>query len=167
MAKVIEPVTSHKDHSPEIMTLDMLSITVEREGHTIDPDCSWLLQIHLLPSQPCTKAFVNMQTQSADLTVPHTGIPRATERGYGECIWAYLLVLEGTLLMPLSSALRPVDLSLSPSHLFYNLIQDLHAGKEGTWEAVFKLLIWLTGCVAAWKPRATPGLLGMGVADSQ
>lgn len=52
-------------------------------------------------------------------------------------------------------------------NLMCALIKDLNAGEGGTWEAVFQSLAWLTGCVPTWKPRATPGLLGMGPADSQ
>lgn len=49
---------------------------------------------------------------------------------------------------PLSSALKVCQLFTFPP-VCYDLIENLCAGQEGTQEAVFSLLTWLTECISA------------------
>jgi len=117
VAKVTKPATSHKDHNPEVMTVDMFSLTqwwgkvtqlaliaagsykyISLGASPVPWPLSWCRHIQLTWEPPAQG--VTGQRQEAIDAVP----------------WACLLV--PPCWKGLSSALSSVDLSLSPSHPF-------------------------------------------------
>lgn len=162
-----KPRYLRENHSPEGASLDTLRL---KRGEGKSHNRLWwqLVVTNTHPSLPAP--CQGLCHGAADSTDPSLGVG-AAGRGCGR-----MLVLRVLSVPPgwnchscwwLSRAPRPADPSLPPSHPFFDLIWDLCTGKEGIWEAFFQSLTWLTGCVAAGKPKATPGSLGMGGADSQ
>lgn len=154
------------NHSPEGTTLDTFRLTVQRESHTNGSGGSWWLQIHIPHSSPVPGPLPCCSWSSRSQVGSRSSRERLQMDAASEAAGSATRLELPLLLVALQSS-QVCWPFLSPSHSFCDLMWDLCTGKEGTWEAFFQSLTWLTGCVPAWKPKATPGSLGMGGADSR
>lgn len=168
MPSVIKTATTHKDHNPEITTLDVFSLTHWREKVTHRLWVQLGVRNAPLPpsSGPRSLSWYSHNGWCHLAAATQHREPQGDRGATAAASWVSPLVPPRWKDGAVSSALGAAH-PLPASHPPCDLIRDSHAGKEGTWDTVFQPLPWLTGCVPTWKPKATPGLVGMGGADSQ